>query len=136
MTPSLFVNPKSGRRRSAGANRDMERDIGISRDTGGSQNIYSAVVVTAPGGKTDVHHHAECETAIFILKGRALYRSGAQLEQVSTAGEGDFVYIPAQMVHTEENLSESEELHVLVTRNCPGPKTIVVPYPSPGKENL
>ena len=68
--PSLYVNHKSERRRSAGANRDMERDIGISRDTAGSQNIYSAVVVTAPGGKTDVHHHAECETAIFILNQR------------------------------------------------------------------
>lgn len=134
--PSLSVNPKSERRRAAGANSDMERDIGISRDTAGSQNIYSAIVVTAPGGKTDVHHHAECETAIYILKGRALYRSGAQLEQVTTAGEGDFVYIAAHTVHTEENHSDSEELHVLVTRNCPGPKTIVVPHPSAVKENL
>jgi uncharacterized RmlC-like cupin family protein len=114
----------------------MERDIGISRATTGSQNIYSAIVVTAPGGKTDVHHHAECETAIYILKGRALYRSGAQLEQVTKAGEGDFVYIPAQLVHTEENLSDSEELHVLVTRNCPGPKTIIVRDLSPSKEIL
>ena len=132
---SLFVNSQAERRRSAGANSDMERDIGISRDVAGSQNLYSAIVITRPGGKTDVHHHAECETSIFILKGRALYRSGAQLEQVTTAGVGDFVYIPAHMVHTEENISDSEELHVLVTRNCPGPKTILVPYPAPGKEN-
>lgn len=131
----LFVNSQSDRRRSAGANTDMERDIGISRDAAGSQNIYSAIVITRPGGKTDVHHHAECETAIYILKGRALYRTGAMLEQVTTAGAGDFVYIPAHMVHTEENLSDSEELHVLVTRNCPGPKTIVVRHPAAGKEN-
>lgn len=92
----------------------------------GSQNIYSAIVITAAGGKTDVHHHAECETAIYILKGRACYRFGEKVDQVVTAGEGDFVYIPAFMIHTEENLSDAEELHVLVTRNRPGPKTIVV----------
>lgn len=134
--PSIIVNSKAARVRSAGANSEMERDIGVSRDISGSQNIYSAIVITQPGGKTDVHHHAECETAIYILKGRALYRSGAELEQITTAGAGDFVYIPAHMVHTEENLSESEELHVLVTRNCPGPKTIVVPHPAHGKENV
>jgi uncharacterized RmlC-like cupin family protein len=126
--PSITVNPKSARRHSVGANNDMERDIGISRDTSGSQNIYSAIVITAPGGKTDVHHHAECETAIYVLKGRALYRCGDRLEQITTASEGDFVYIPAHAVHVEENLSASEELHFLVTRNCPGPKTIVVPH--------
>ncbi|MEP7199294.1 MAG: cupin domain-containing protein [Chloroflexota bacterium] len=123
---TVMVNAKANRQRSVGANRDMERDIGISRDATGSQNIYSAIVITTPGGKTDVHHHAECETAIYILKGRARYRFGDQLEHVTTAGEGDFVYIPAHAIHTEENLSETEELRVLVTRNCAGPKTIVV----------
>jgi uncharacterized RmlC-like cupin family protein len=131
--PKITVNPKTARRRSAGANNDMEREIGISRDAVGSRNIYSAIIITAPSGKTDVHHHAECETSIYILKGRALYRFGDKLEQTTTAGEGDFVYIPAHTVHTEENLSTSEELHVLVTRNCPGPKTIVVPHPKPAR---
>ena len=45
---------------------------------------------------------------------------------VIIGSKGDFVYIPAHVVHREENLSESAELHVLVTRNCPGPKTIVL----------
>ena len=123
---TVVVNSKAHRSRSAGANADMERDIGVSRDATGSQNLYSAIVITVPGGKTDVHHHAECETSIYILKGRALYRFGENLERAVTAGEGDFVYIPAYLIHTEDNLSDAEELRVLVTRNCPGPKTIVV----------
>ena len=125
----VIVNSRASRQRTAGANHDMERDIGISRDSTGSRNIYSAIVITVPGGKTDVHHHAECETSIYILKGSARYRFGEKLEHVLPAGEGDFVYIPAHAIHTEENLSDREELHVLVTRNCPGPKTIVVPHP-------
>lgn len=126
---TVMVNAQTDRQRSAGANSDMQRDIGISRDLTGSQNIYAAIVITAPGGKTAVHHHAECETAIYILKGRARYRFGDKLEHSTTAGAGDFVYIPAYAIHTEENLSDMEELHVLVTRNCPGPKTIVVAHP-------
>jgi len=126
---TVVVNPKSKRKNSAGANQDMERDIGVSRDATGSENIYSAIVITVPNGKTAAHHHAECETAIYILKGQARYRFGEKLEHIVTAAAGDFVYIPAHAIHTEENLSESEELHVLVTRNCPGPKTIVVPHP-------
>jgi uncharacterized RmlC-like cupin family protein len=125
---TIVVNPKAKRKHSAGANQDMERDIGVSRDATGSQNLYSAIVITVPGGKTDAHHHAECETAIYILQGQALYRCGEKLEQVVIAEAGDFVYIPAHAIHTEENLSETEPLHVLVTRNCPGPKTIVVPH--------
>jgi uncharacterized RmlC-like cupin family protein len=126
---TVIVNSQANRHRSAGANTDMERDIGVSHDVTGSQNLYSAIVVTVPGGKTDVHHHAECETAIYVLKGQARYRFGEKLEQVKTAAEGDFVYIPAHAIHTEENLSATEELRVVVTRNCPGPKTIIVSHP-------
>ena len=122
----VIVNTQAQRKRSAGANHDMERDIGISRDVTGSQNIYAAIVITAPGGKTDVHHHAECETAIYVLEGRARYRFGENLAHVTYAEAGDFVYIPAHAIHTEENLSDTEELRVLVTRNCPGPKTFIV----------
>jgi len=122
----VIVNARAARTRFAGTNSAMVRDIGISREVLGSQQIYSAVVITAPGGKTNAHHHAECETAIYVLKGSARYRFGDHLEHEACADEGDFVYIPAHVVHTEENLSESAELHVLVTRNCPGPKTIVL----------
>ena len=122
----VIVNARAARTRSAGTNSVMVRDIGISRESLGSQQIYSAVVITAPGGKTNAHHHDECETAIYVLKGSARYRFGDHLEHEVCADEGDFVYIPAHIVHTEENLSESAELHVLVTRNCPGPKTIVL----------
>ena len=66
---TVVVNPKAKRKNSAGANQDMERDIGVSRDVTGSQNVYSAIVITVPGGKTDAHHHAECETAIKSLGG-------------------------------------------------------------------
>ena len=106
---------------SAGQNSDMERSIAVSAETVGSVGLYSSVVTTGPGGRTRIHHHGECETSIFILSGRARYTWGPTgLEQSMYAGAGDFVYIPASEIHVEENVSATEPLVVVLTRNCPG----------------
>jgi uncharacterized RmlC-like cupin family protein len=105
----------------------MWRDIGVSNETTGSIGIYAAIVTTAPGARSDVHHHRECETAIYVLSGQARFRFGERLEREVHAGPGDFVYIPAQAVHTEENLSDTEPLVVHIARNCPGPVVVKVP---------
>ena len=107
--------------RSAGQNPAMERAIAISQETCGSANLYSSIVTTGPGGRSEVHHHGDCETSIYVLRGRARFRSGEALRDVATADEGDFVYIAAHEIHVEENASDAEPLVVLRTRNCGGP---------------
>ena len=114
------VRPEE-RSTSAGQNADMERSIAISAETVGSAGLYSSVVTTAPGAKTRVHHHGECETSIWIVSGSARYTFGPTgLEDTFDAGPGDFVYIPAGEIHVEENASERDPLVVVITRNCPG----------------
>jgi uncharacterized RmlC-like cupin family protein len=106
---------------STGQNADMERSIAISADTVGSVGLYSSVVTTAPGARTRVHHHGECETSIWIASGRARYTFGPTgVEATMEAGSGDFVYIAAGEIHVEENASATEPLVVVITRNCPG----------------
>ena len=106
---------------STGQNSDMARSIAVSADTVGSVGLYSSIVTTAPGGKTRIHHHGECETSIYILAGEARYTWGPTgIEEAMDAAAGDFVYIPAGEVHVEENGSSTEPLVVVLTRNCPG----------------
>ena len=106
---------------STGQHADMERSIAISADTVGSVGLYSSVVTTAPGAKTRIHHHGECETSIWIASGLARYTFGPTgLEETFDAGPGDFVFIPAGEVHVEENASDTDELVVVISRNCPG----------------
>ncbi|HEX3428479.1 MAG TPA: cupin domain-containing protein [Candidatus Limnocylindrales bacterium] len=106
---------------SSGQNADMERSIAISADTVGSVGLYSSVVTTAPGARTRIHHHGECETSIWIVSGRARYTFGPTgVERSMDAEAGDFVYIAAGEVHVEENASETEPLVVVISRNCPG----------------
>jgi uncharacterized RmlC-like cupin family protein len=117
---AVRVTP-ADRRTTIGQHPGMERSIAISTPTVGSIRLYSSVVSTAPGDRTRIHHHGECETSIWIWSGRARYTFGPTgLEETFEAGPGDFVYIPAGEIHVEENASESGDLVVVITRNCPG----------------
>jgi uncharacterized RmlC-like cupin family protein len=99
----------------------MERSIAISAERVGAIGLYSAVVTTAPGARTRIHHHGDCETSIWIASGRARYTFGPTgLEESMEAEAGDFVYIAAGEAHVEENASETEPLVVVISRNCPG----------------
>jgi uncharacterized RmlC-like cupin family protein len=117
---AVRVTP-ADRSTSTGQNADMERSIAVSSDTVGSVGLYSSVVTTAPGGRTRIHHHGDCETSIFIVSGTARYTWGPTgLDQTMDAAAGDFIYIPAGEIHVEENASATEPLVVVLTRNCPG----------------
>jgi uncharacterized RmlC-like cupin family protein len=108
------------RRTTIGQHPGMERSIAISRTTVGSDRLYTSIVSTAPGDRTRIHHHGDCETSIYILSGAAHYTWGPTgLEQAMNASAGDVVYIPAGEIHVEANASATEPLVVLLTRNCP-----------------
>jgi uncharacterized RmlC-like cupin family protein len=116
---AVRVTPEQ-RRSGTGQTRDMERSIAISASATGSVRLYSSIVTTAPGRKTRIHHHGECETSIYILSGEARYTWGPSgLEHAMSAGAGDFIFIPAGEVHVEENASVTDPLVVVLTRNCP-----------------
>jgi uncharacterized RmlC-like cupin family protein len=112
---------------SVGQHTGMERSIAISRPTVGAERLYSSIVSTAPGDKTRIHHHGDCETSIYIVSGRARYTWGPTgLEEEMHAEAGDFVYIAAGEIHVEENASPSEPLVVVLTRNCPDSHVVYV----------
>jgi uncharacterized RmlC-like cupin family protein len=103
-----------------GQHPGMERSIAISAPTVGARGLYSSIVSTAPGDRTRIHHHGDCETSIYIVSGAAHYTFGPTgIEEAFDAGAGDFVYIPAGEIHVEANASAVEPLVVVLTRNCP-----------------
>lgn len=110
----------SDRVTTVGQHAGMERSIAISHPTVGSERLYSSIVSTAPGDRTRIHHHGDCETSIYIVSGVAHYTWGPTgLEHSTSASAGDFIYIPAGEIHVEENASAEEPLVVVLTRNCP-----------------
>lgn len=125
MVPASYHRPMAtrispaDRHTSVGQHAGMERSIAISALTVGSRRLYSSIVSTAPGDRTRIHHHGDCETSIYILSGIAHYMWGPTgLEATFDAAAGDFVFIPAGEVHVEANASATEPLVVVLTRNC------------------
>jgi len=70
-----------------------------------------------PAGFSGAHHHGECDSVVCITRGRVLIRFGERLENSAEAGPGDYVFIPAHVVHQEINLSDSEAIDSIVIRS-------------------
>ena len=107
----------------------MVREAGISQETAGVSTIWSGYVKTPPGSASGAHHHGDCETAIYVLSGSVRFRFGAHLEQAIDARAGDFVFVPPNEIHLEENLSATEPNELIVSRGCTNMLVVNVPDP-------
>ena len=99
----------------------MERSIAISRPTVGSERLYSSIVSTAPGDKTRVHHHGDCETSIYIVSGSARYTWGPTgLEHADDARRPATSSTSRRARSTSRRTpATTDPLVVVLTRNCP-----------------
>ena len=107
----------------------MQREAGVAPETTGSTSIWSGWVMTPPGLTSTVHHHGDCETAIYVIKGRARFLFGAKLENEIEVGPGDFLFVPPFEIHQEVNLSDTEPCELIVSRGCSGILTVNVDDP-------
>jgi uncharacterized RmlC-like cupin family protein len=107
----------------------MQREAGVSPETVGTRALWSGYVKGLPGMASGVHHHGDCETAIYVLRGKARFHFGPKLEQTVEVQEGDFLFVPPNEVHVEENLSATEPVEFIVSRGCSGILTVNVPDP-------
>lgn len=120
---------------------------GISAASAGATGLCMHMVIIPPGGKAVPHIHNGYETAIYIIKGRAETRYGEGLKQSEINQAGDFIFIPADVPHQPGgvvppvrhpacttqagqpvNLSQTEEVVAIVSRNDPNEQESVVLY--------
>ena len=111
----------------------MSREEGVGAATVGAEALWSGHVTVAAGVKSGPHHHGASESAIYVISGRARMRWGDHLENVVEAGPGDFIYVPAFLVHQEINASEDEDVAMIVSRSSPENITVNLDIPE-GKE--
>lgn len=77
---------------------------GVSAETTGSQIIWLGLMALPPGGRTKAHVHEHHETALYMMSGDALELwTGDELEHCEAVRPGDFVYIPANVLHVAVN---------------------------------
>lgn len=77
---------------------------GVSAETTGSQVIWLGMMALPPGGRTKAHVHEHHETALYMLSGDALELwTGDELERCEAVRPGDFIFIPANVLHVAVN---------------------------------
>jgi len=94
----------------------MVRLAAVAGSTCGATGIWMGHVTNAPGFRTGAHHHGDVESAIYVVSGALRMRWGERLEHEAEARAGDFIYVPAGMVHQEMNVSDDTPVVAIVAR--------------------
>ncbi len=95
----------------------MHRMAAIDQGICGSEKLWVGVVTVEPSTRTGAHHHGECDSVVCVTAGRIAIRWGERLEKRAEAGPGDFIYIPAKLVHQEINESADTAVDSIVIRS-------------------
>ena len=103
----------------------MQRERAI--EAGG---LWSGLLTTEPHATSGWHHHGDHETSIYVVDGSLRMEFGPGGGQVVEAGSGDFLHVPAHVVHREGNPGDAAA-HAVVSRSGHGPVTINVDGPEP-----
>jgi len=94
----------------------MTRHVAVSTD-----EALVGLVRTAPDMVSGWHHHGEYETYAYVVSGSGAFEFGPAGAETIDAGPGDFIYIPARLVHRESNRGGEESLMVLFRMGHGGP---------------
>ena len=96
----------------------MTRLAGVSQGLTGSTGIHLAIATIPAGCSSTPHYHVNCESAIYVSKGRGRFLVGESLETSLPIGPGDFLYIPSEAVHQPVNDGD-QPMELIVARNTP-----------------
>ena len=100
----------------------MVRQPAIMPGKGDTTKIWMGKVTAAPREKGPPHTHLEAETAAYVIQGHVRVWFGENFEQSIEAGPGDFIFVPANTPHIEENPYDEEQVGIL----CRAPDNLVV----------
>jgi uncharacterized RmlC-like cupin family protein len=95
----------------------IQRFAAVSSGLVGSRELWMGYAVLPAGSRTAVHHHGRSETAIYVISGITRWWAGDRLNEKYEARAGDFIFIPPELVHWEENASETEPVEMIVARS-------------------
>ncbi len=108
----------------------MRRSAAISGAQVGAGELWMGRTVMTPGGQSADHHHGDSETGIYVVSGTPAFAfrdpKTGEIVRLQT-GPGDFVWVPPQVPHREENPSPDTEAVLVVARSTQ--EAIVVNLP-------
>jgi uncharacterized RmlC-like cupin family protein len=122
---ALVVRGRAGYR----AEQGSDYEPGISSETVGARALWLGIATIPPGHRTRAHVHAHHETAFYMLSGDQLELwTGDQLQYQDIVRPGDYLYIPANVLHVAVNRT-SQPAVFIGARNEPTAQESVVLRP-------
>jgi uncharacterized RmlC-like cupin family protein len=103
------------------------RFAAIPGGAGIASGMWAGTFLVEPGARTGIHHHGEQETVVYVLDGEATVRWGEHGEHAETVRAGDFLHVPAWVVHQEINASEETAFRWVVVRSSAEPMVVNLP---------
>jgi uncharacterized RmlC-like cupin family protein len=98
----------------------MTRSAAISGDLTGARSLWMGRTELAPGARSGNHHHGASETGIYVVAGSPVFvfRDAATGELVRLETRpGDYVFVPPDVPHREENPSADTAAVVVIARS-------------------
>jgi uncharacterized RmlC-like cupin family protein len=86
---------------------------GVSAETVQAKALFLGEVTLPPGKRTRAHIHEHHETAMYFLAGKEIeLYTGIDLEQRDVVRPGDYLYIPANVLHVAVNRSDTAAVFI------------------------
>jgi uncharacterized RmlC-like cupin family protein len=104
-----------------------QRLAAISPDLGIHSALWGGTFLVEPGAQTGIHHHGLQETIAYVLEGESFIQWGDRGEHSITARAGDFLHVPAWLVHREINRSKDTPFRWVVIRSTSEPIVVNLP---------
>lgn len=99
----------------------------VSGDLGIQSALWGGIFLVELGAQTGIHHHGPQETIAYVLDGESLIKWGERGEHSVTARAGDFLHVPAWLVHREINPSQDKPFRWVVIRSSSEPIVVNLP---------
>jgi uncharacterized RmlC-like cupin family protein len=104
-----------------------QRLAAISAELGIHSALWGGTFLVEPGAQTGIHHHGMQDTVAYVLEGESYVQWGDRGEHSITAHAGDFLHVPAWLVHREINQSKDTPFRWIVIRSTPEPIVVNLP---------
>jgi uncharacterized RmlC-like cupin family protein len=124
--PIRIVNP-AGFDAATAQTPGAVRLAAIAPQLGIQSALWGGLFEVEPGARTGIHHHGEQQTVAYVLSGICEVRWGQRGEYAARATIGDFIHVPAFLLHMEINPSHSEPFRWVVVRSTATPIVVNLP---------
>src|ERR1700694_6214368 len=104
------------------AEQAIDYEPGVSAETVGSKSIWLGMITLPPGKRTRAHVHKDHETAFYMLSGDEMELwTGDQLQYRDIVRPGDYIFIPANMLHVAVNRGDQSAVLIGSRSGATGP---------------